>query len=227
MILPVFFKFTRLPDSDLTRKLEDLCRRAGAGVKGIYEWGLAARTRRANAALVGWGATRRVVLSDTLLDKFTPSEVEVILAHELGHHRLGHQRALLLTQTALTFVAFLLADIVFGLVGTYFELSGPGDLAGMPLLVLTFMGVGLAALPLSNYISRSLEKQADFFALGLTGLVGSFISAMERLAVLNLAETDPHPLVEWLFYSHPSTSKRIDAAKDFLHRHMVNTDEVH
>lgn len=216
LILPLFFKFKPLPETDFSRRLMALCGRAGAPVLGIYEWELSTRTRRANAALAGWGPTRRVVLSDSLLNDFTPSGVEVILAHELGHYRLGHLSKLLGLQIVLTFAAFALADQVYRALGPYLGLHDISDIAGLPLLVLAFIGTGLSVLPLVNMVSRRLERQADDFALKLTGLVGSFISAMERLAALNLAEVDPHPVIEFLFHSHPSPAKRIQAAKDYM-----------
>ncbi len=215
VILPLFFKFKRLPDDEFTARLLSLCRKAGAEVPGIYEWGLSTRTNRANAALVGRGRTRRVVLSDTLLKDFNPSEVEVVLAHELGHFRLGHLTRLLIVQSASAFLAFALADGVLRAAGGRLGLAFQGDVAGLPLLMLIFVSLGAAAMPLLNWYSRRLERQADNFALELTGLSGSFISTMERLAILNMAEFDPHPLVEFLFHAHPSPSRRIAAAKRF------------
>ncbi|MBU2551005.1 MAG: M48 family metalloprotease [Proteobacteria bacterium] len=216
LILPLFFRFRKLPEGDLTRRLTDLCRRAGVEVIGVYEWGLTARTNRANAALLGWGSTRRVVLSDSLLVRFPPSEIEVVLAHELGHHHLGHMPKLIGLQIGLTVLAFVTADLIYRGLGQTLGLTGLNDLAGMPLLALGFMAVSLAAWPLVNAISRYMERQADYFALDLTGLSGSFIALMERLAVLNLAEFEPHPAVEALFHSHPAPAKRVRAAKDFL-----------
>lgn len=220
LILPIFFKFKPLPESDFTRRLTALCIRAGAKVLGVYEWGLAAKTDRANAALVGWGPTRRVVLSDSLLNKFNPSEIEVILAHELGHFRLGHLTKLMGLQVILTFFAFAAADTTFRWIGPTMGLVYLGDVAGMPLLALAFVGVGLVSMPLANAVSRRLERQADYFALSLTGLVGSFISAMEHLAALNMAELEPHPVVECLFHSHPSPAKRIQAAKNYMRQQV-------
>ena len=227
LILPLFFKFRGLPDNDLTRRLKALCHRSGTQVLGIYEWGLSARTRKANAALVGWGPTRRVVLSDSLLKDFTPSEIEVILAHELGHFRLGHLKRLMALQVGLTLAAFLIADRLFRSLGPALGFDHLSDVAGLPLLILVFVGTALAALPLVNMVSRRLERQADYFALSLTGLVGSFLAAMEHLAALNLAETDPHPLVEFMFHSHPSPAKRIRAAKNYMYRQMKKSDALH
>jgi STE24 endopeptidase len=215
LILPLFFKFKPLPDNDLSRRLNELCRRSGAKVVGIFEWKLSDKTSRANAGLVGWGPTRRVVLSDSLLTGFTASEVEVILAHEIGHHRLGHIWMLLAIQTALSFAVFGAVDLLFRLVGPYLSLFSVENVAGMPLLLLFLLITGLATSPLLKYHSRVLERQADRFALALTGLTGSFISAIEKLVVLNLGEMEPHPLIEALFHSHPAPASRIKAAKVF------------
>ncbi|MBW1711478.1 MAG: M48 family metalloprotease, partial [Deltaproteobacteria bacterium] len=88
LIMPIFYKFKPLADDDLSARLTALCERTGARVRGIYEWGLSSKTAAVNAALVGWGPTRRVILSDNLVKDFSAPEVEVILAHELGHHQL-------------------------------------------------------------------------------------------------------------------------------------------
>ena len=226
IILPLFFKFKKLPDDDLTERLLALCRRAGTEVHGIYEWGLSSKTKAVNAALMGWGRTRRVVLADNLLRGFTPSEVEVVLAHELGHQRLHHLPKLLLVQVAVTFLAFLLANAGYRLVGPSFGLGVLSDAAGLPLLVLCFTVVGVLSLPAVNYLSRRFEQRADLFALQLTGLVGSFISTMERLVALNLGEMKPHPVVEFLFHAHPSPARRIQAAKEFRES-MRRVDAVH
>lgn len=227
LILPIFYKFKKLPDSDLTNKLHDLCGRANARVNGIYEWGLSSKTVRANAALVGWGPTRRVVLSDSLLRDFTPSEIEVVLAHELGHHTYRHLPRLLALQIALTFGAFFLADKLFRFFGPYFGLGNIDDVASMPLLLLVFILAGLVTLPAVNAVSRRYERQADYYALALTGLVGSFISAMERLAALNLSEMEPNPVVEFVFYSHPAPAKRVNAAKEFMYNRSGKTHALH
>jgi STE24 endopeptidase len=226
-ILPLFFKFQKLPENDLTRRLSELCHEAGVPVMGIYEWGLAAKTRRANAALVGFGSTRRVVLSDTLLKEFTPSEIEVVLGHELGHHVLRHIPILMTLQIVLTFIGFFLADLIYYDLGPELYLTSIADPAGLPLLGLIFTNLSLAAMPLANGISRRLEARADDYALKLTGLAGSFISAMERLTALNLAELEPHPAVEFLLHGHPAPSKRISAAKDFRRGQRGPNDAVH
>ena len=212
LILPLFYKFKPLPETDLSERLNRLCERARTKVRGIYEWGLGAKTREANAALMGWGATRRVVISDTLLNNFEPAEVEVILAHELGHHGLRHMPRLLVVQIFMTFFTFAVCDRVFRVLGPSIGFESLQDIAGLPLLVLIFFLIGLLALPAINMYSRKLERGADRYAIKFTGLAEPFASAMNRLAKLNLAESEPHPVIEFLFYSHPSPAKRIQSA---------------
>lgn len=223
VILPLFFKFKKMPKNDLTDRLSDLCRKTGTRVVGIYEWGLSAKSSRANAALMGWGPTRRVVLSDSLLDHFTGSEVEVVLAHELGHHSLKHIRVLLAVQGIMTFIAFLAAGLVFDRLGAFFGLRRLNDIAGLPLMLLSFMIIWFLATPILNGISRNLERKADRFAISVTGLTGSFISAIERLTVMNLSEMDPPPIIEFLLYSHPSPARRIREAKKYRHTPKLET----
>ncbi len=223
LILPFFYKFKPLRDNDLSARLIALCNRAGARIRGIYEWGLSSKTRQVNAALTGWGPTRRVLLSDNLIKDFSPSEVEIILAHELGHYKLHHLPKLLGIQALLTFVTFGLSNLFFKIFGPGLNLRTLDDVAGLPLLVLIFTLVGLVALPIMNLLSRHLERAADYFAFKLTDQTDIFISAMKRLTELNLSESDPNPVIEFLFHSHPSPGKRIQAARDFLSEQEEST----
>jgi len=218
LILPLFYSFTRLKDEDLSADLVELCRRAGTRVTGIYEWRLSAKTRRANAGLMGWGATRRVVLADTLLENFPAAEVEVVLAHELGHQRLRHLPILMGVQVVLAFAGFFAVDRIYQALGPYFGLKALADPAGMPLVALVFVLAGLIALPWVNLLSRRLEAAADRYALELAGKGEAFLSAMERLGELNLAEKEVSPVVEFLFHSHPSLARRMEAARTFIQK---------
>ncbi|MBW2621871.1 MAG: M48 family metallopeptidase [Deltaproteobacteria bacterium] len=215
LILPLFYKFKPLAQTELDERLTRLCERARTKVRGIYEWGLSAKTREANAALMGWGMTRRVVISDTLLNNFEPAEVEVILAHELGHHRLRHLPRLMVIQIFMTFLTFAVCDWAFRVVGPSLGFESLQDIAGMPLLALIFFLIGFLALPAINMYSRKLERAADRYAIEFTGLAKPFASAMNRLAGLNLAEAEPHPFIEFLFHSHPSPAKRVQSALNY------------
>lgn len=180
------------------------------------------KSRAANAALAGIANTRRLILADTLLDDFTAEEIETVVAHELGHHLHRHIPKLIALQSAATVLALFLAHRVMSGGAGYFGLEGAHDVAGLPLLAFSLGAVSLALLPLANLYSRKIEKDADRYALQATGNPAAFISAMRRLASLNLAEMEPHPVVEFLFYSHPSISRRIRHGEEFARKQGEN-----
>ena len=213
LLMPIFYKFVPLRDEELKGRLVRLCESANTAVRGVYEMDLSRKTRAANAALVGLGATRRIVLGDTLLENYDADEVEVVLAHEIGHHVNRDMWRGLAFQSAVSALAFYAAYEAMRFFSGAFGLRGPADIAGFPLLMLTIAGVSLLFLPTANAFSRSLERRADSFALKLTSNPRSFVSAMAKLGNQNLAEFEPNPLVEFILFSHPSIGKRIRMAR--------------
>jgi STE24 endopeptidase len=213
LLLPLFYEFKPLDRGALVARLVSLAERAGARVFGVFEWRLSDRTKKANAALAGIGRTRRILLSDTLLAEHSDDEIEVILAHELAHHVHRDIWSAIGLETVLIVVGFFIADRVLSAFATSFGLAGKGDIAALPLLLLTMGGVSLLLMPVANACSRAHERRADRYALTMTGNAAAFITAMKRLAAQNLAEEQPSRLVEVLFHSHPSTGARIAAAQ--------------
>jgi STE24 endopeptidase len=216
-LVPLFYRLTPLPDGPLRAQLLALAGRVGVPVTGVYVVDQSRKSRTANAAVIGLGRTRRILLFDTLLERFAPDEVEAVLAHELAHQLHGDIRRGLLVQGALTLVTFWIADAALRRGVGRLGLDGPADIAGLPLFGLIVVAVSLAALPLANGWSRHVEWRADRFALQTIADPRAFIGAMERLAGLNLAERDPHPLEEFFLYSHPSIGRRIAQARQFPH----------
>lgn len=215
LIFPIFFKFKPLENPALTERLVGLCRRAGTRVRGVFEWKLSEKSKKANAALVGLGNTRRIILADTLLDKFSEDEVEAVLAHELGHHVHRHVFQGMALQAGATFLGLYLAGVVLRRVSPFFGFRGPADFANLPLLALVATGLSLLLLPAVNAHSRAMERQADAYALGAIPRSAAFVSCMEKLAEMNLAERRPHPWIEFIFYSHPSIEKRVAFGANF------------
>ena len=215
ILLPLFYRFRPLDRQELQERLTTLSRRAGVRVLGVYEWGLGAKTRRANAALVGSGRTRRVLVSDTLLAEYSDDEIEVILAHELGHHAHRDMLTGLVVEAALIATSLGLSALVLHVLWRPLKLAGPSDVAGLPLLVLAGGALMLCATPVVNLISRHHERRADRYALALTERPAAFVSAMRRLGTQNLAETNPSRIALWLFHSHPPVDQRIAAARAF------------
>jgi len=216
LIFPLFYRFTRIGDSEITQRLARLASQAGKRIEGVYEFNFSRKTRAANAALVGFGRTRRIVLADNLLDNFTLDEIEAVLAHEFAHHRHHHLPKIIAIQTAMYFVLFYALHWVLGFVDDRWGFRGAADVANLPLLALAATALILALLPLTNGLLRRFERQADDYALKAATHPAAFISALQRLAQINLADRSPHPLIEWVFYSHPSIGKRIACAEKEL-----------
>jgi STE24 endopeptidase len=215
LLLPLFYSLSPLDKPALRERLLALSERAGVRVLGVYQWGLGDKTRRANAALVGLGATRRILVSDTMLAEYSDDEIEVVLAHEISHHVHRDVARSIAIEVALFAVAFLGGAVGLRLLGPALGLTGQDDVAGLPLLALVGGGVMLLATPLVNALSRVHERRADRYALSMTRQPTAFISAMRRLGAQNLAEEHPSRLVLWLFHSHPPIPERIEAARAF------------
>jgi STE24 endopeptidase len=222
LLFPLFYKFRPLPEGDLTRRLLALAERAHTRVRGVYTFDMSRKTTAANAALMGLGNTRRIVLGDTLLKEFSNEEIEVVLAHELGHHVHGDIWKLLVLQSLLTLGGLYLVNVIFHFAAETLHLyQGLSDVATLPLLLALAALFGLIVMPLNNAYSRHVEYQADEYALQATHMIEPFKNAMSRLANQNLAEAEPSPIVEFLFYSHPSVSKRLRHADVFAEKRGV------
>jgi STE24 endopeptidase len=215
LLLPIFYRVKPLDRESLRVRLVDLADRAGATVLGAYEWGLGEKTRKANAALAGLGTTRRILISDTMLAEYSDDEIEVVLAHELGHHVHGDLWKGILFESALILAGLFVAARVLDALAPVLGLRGSADVAGLPMLVLAAGAVSFVMVPLAHAMSRAFERSADRFALALTRNPAAFVSAMRRLAAQNLAEEQPSRLVQMLFYSHPPVRERIAAAQGF------------
>jgi STE24 endopeptidase len=215
LLLPLFSPVKPLERESLRTRLLSLAERAGARVLGAYEWGLSDKTKKANAALTGLGGTRRILVSDTMLAEYSDEEIEVVLAHELGHHVHGDIWKGIVFESVLIVAGCYLGACALSALAGVFSLRGVADVAGLPLLLLAAGGVSLVMLPLAHAMSRAYERRADEFALALTRNPMAFISAMRRLAAQNLAEEEPSAVVRWLFHSHPPVQERIAAAQSF------------
>jgi STE24 endopeptidase len=215
VLFPIFYKFEPLENEDLRRRLVLLSEHAGTRVRGVYRWKLSEKSKKANAALTGLGATRRIILADTLLDNYGPEEIEAVLAHELGHHVHRHILKSIIVQAAITLLGFWIANFVLHYAVDHHMFEELSDFANLPLLALTATAISLLLMPALNAYSRFNERQADLYAFESIASVDPFISSMNKLAQQNLAERTPSKLVESLFHSHPSISKRVAAAEAF------------
>lgn len=214
LLMPIFFRFERIGDLDLEARLLKLTDRIQTGINGVFEMNLSKKTRAANAALAGIGHTRRIILSDTLLENYSHDEIESIMAHELGHHVYNHMwKGIFIQSILITLLLFSIAQALPRGV-SWLHLQGIHDIAGLPYLTLVTVLFSLIFLPLINLYFRYQEYQADQYVVSITGKRDNFISALEKLSQQNLCEQEPNPVIEFLFYNHPSISKRIGRLTD-------------
>jgi STE24 endopeptidase len=217
LIMPIFNKYVPLGEehADLAERLLRLAKRANTKVRGVFKFDMSKRTNAANAALTGIGNTRRIVLGDTLINEFTPDEIETVLAHELGHHVNRDIPLGILFGTLSMLLSLYLASLALNWVVGEFGFAGPADPAAFPALMLIFSLYGLITMPAENAFSRWRERLADQYALRTTQLPSAMVSAMTRLANQNLSEVDPEKWVVFFFHSHPPLEERIAMAENW------------
>jgi STE24 endopeptidase len=211
----LFNRFWPLPDAELAGELRELSARARVPIRTILVADASRRTRKHNAYVSGLGPTRRLVLFDTLLEDVPRGELRGVVAHELGHRRHRHVAA----GTALAMLGAAAAVLIlWGLLSWHGLLSaagahGPGDPRVVPLVLLALYLLELGALPFGTWVSRRWERTADRFALELTGDGAAMEQLHRRLALANLADLDPPPLLYGLLFTHPTPPERIAAAR--------------
>jgi len=215
VIIPLFFKYRKMTDLALRVRILNLADKMRVKLLDVFEIDFSKKTLKANAAFVGMGKTRRVILADTLKDKYTPEEIEVILAHEFAHYRLRHMQKLIFINSLVTLALFFIIFKTNNYTLNIFGLSSLSDLAALPVVLIYFVVFGLITGPLENFISRKLEKNADITALKITSLKEPFISLMDKLGKQNLADTDPHPIIKYFFFDHPPINERIEMARNY------------
>ena len=223
MLLRPALRARPLARPGLGARLEALARRAGAPIIAVHEWP-EGEASRANAALVGVGAARRVLLSDTLVEDYSDAEIEVVLAHELAHHVHRDIWKTIALRAAVVCAACWVAQRMLTELSPALGLNGAADGAGLPALALCIGSVMVAALPAANMLSRRHERRADRYALDVTGHHEAFVSGLRRMGTEHLAEERPTRLVKWCFYSHPPVADRVAEAR--RHRALARDDDT-
>jgi STE24 endopeptidase len=210
---PIFNKFTPLPEGRTRSSVLEIARRAGVKVGQVYEVDASRRTTAANAYVTGLGATKRVVIYDTLLRDFSPEEVDLVVAHELGHvHYSDVPRGLLfllVVAPVSVYAAKRLIDVWVP------DPSARRTALMVPAGALALGIVSFAVSTVSNQLSRAIEARADTYALTLTHEPEPFIGFEKRITVQNVADPDPPGWLTFLLATHPPTVERIGAGVAF------------
>ena len=216
VILPIFYKVKPLSDMNLRESLLQMSKKfGGRNVDRVLVADESRRSIRANAFFSGVGKTRSIVLFDTLLSDFTHREIITVVAHELGHYVNKDIWKEALTSGLLIIPPFYIADYTLRYALAASSLPNITDPAGIPLIFVVLIGVSFVLQPISNWLSRIVERNADEFALRAADDSEAQASAERRLADLSLSVDSPNRLVEVMFYTHPPASKRVQLAENW------------
>lgn len=208
VVLPMFYKITSLDNEELKNRIRNLAIDAGMKLENVYKFNMSKNTKKANAAFTGLGKSKRILLGDTLLDNFSSDEIETVIAHELGHYKYKHIVKNIIIGTVSSFLTLFLIAVLYDVSLPWFGFTSITQISAIPIITLWGMLIGIVQSPISSAISRKYEYQADEYAVKTTANPEAFKSTLEKLTEQNLGDKDPHPLVEWFFYSHPSIKKR-------------------
>lgn len=212
LIVPLFNKQKPLGDGELRESIEAFGKRSGFGIDNIYVLDASKRSTKANAYFTGFGAKKRIVLYDTLINDLTTDEIVAVLAHEIGHYKKKHTLQGMLVSFCYTgAILFLLSffldnkDIAIALGGKIASFH-----LGLIAFSILFTPISLILGVFSSILSRRNEYQADAYAASF-GLSLQLISGLKKLSVNSLSNLNPDPLYVFFHYSHPTLLQRIAA----------------
>jgi STE24 endopeptidase len=210
LILPLFNKFTPLPDTSLRARLMGLAERTGFRARSIQVMDGSKRSRHSNAFFIGFGGFRKIVLFDTLIQQLAEPELEAVLAHEIGHFKKRHIPKMLAASALGSLAGFYVISVLARQAWFYRDFGfEPGNIA--PALLLFGLLSGIVTFwfsPLAHWWSRRYEYQADAFAAGVMNEAQSLIKALRKLNEKNLSNLTPHPAYSTFYYSHPTLLER-------------------
>lgn len=215
---PIFNRFEPLRDEELADDLRALAARAGVPVRDVLVADASRRTTKENAYVSGFGATRRVVIYDTLLERSEPAELRAVIAHELAHRKY---------RDVVSFSGIGVALAVAGVLALSVLLDGEaGDPISVPLILFALTLAQPLLLPVIAAISRRWEYRADRFALRLTRDLGALERTFRRLVDSNVSDLEPPRVVYWLKYTHPTVSERIEALRETARVEGIEQEEA-
>lgn len=208
VIDPLFYNFEPLQDQEMVASIKEMGHKAGINIDQVLVADASRRTVKANAYFTGLGRTRRIVIYDNLLNRFSSDQALAVVAHEIGHWKSGHLLKWLLISVP---AFFLFMAAAFGITRSL----GGKVLTQVMIVIVLYVLLSTVALPVQNLISRNFERQADQVALELTGNPQALVDLYVNLAQTNYSNVEPHPLTRSLWYSHPPIMERIRVARNY------------
>ncbi|SFG68720.1 M48 family metallopeptidase [Sporolactobacillus nakayamae] len=214
VIDPLYNHFQSLQDGELKAEILQMAEKAGIPAHNVYEVDMSSETNAMNAYVNGMGSHLRIVLWDTTVHRLSHKEVLFVMAHEMGHYVMHH----IIWGTAAALLGLLLTLWIAAKIhlwasvrwGAKLNMSHPGDLTALPMLLLILSLLSFAGEPVQNMVSREFEQQADQYAIEMTQDKKAAISSFQKLSASSLSEMNPPALVKWIQYDHPTMLERIN-----------------
>ncbi|OHE56789.1 MAG: peptidase M48 [Thermodesulfovibrio sp. RBG_19FT_COMBO_41_18] len=218
VIEPLFNKFTPIEEEGIEDKIKKLMQKVNLKVSRVFKMDASKRSRHTNAYFTGIGRVKRIILYDTLLEKMNHDEILSVLAHEAGHWKKKHVLKMIIVLELISLIGIYISFRILqtDLLTALFQIKQGTFFA--KVIILGFIGgiISFPFIPLSNYVSRRFEREADRFACELTGNSESMASALIKLSKDNLSNLHPHPFYAAFYYSHPPVVQRIKDIKKTL-----------
>ncbi len=223
-IAPMFNKFTPLENKELETKILALASTAGIEGSDVFQVDGSRQSSKVNAYVTGLFATKRIVLYDTIIKNFEDDEILFVMGHEMGHYVMNHiWQGLALAVLVIMFSLWLTNKLIHGFIRRFQAKLGfnqLSDIASLPLALLFLSVISFVSQPISNSFSRYIEHQADIYGMDITTVSGeSAAIAFDKLSAINLSDPEPHPIIEFWFYDHPSLAKRMQFVRQYRIEH--------
>lgn len=215
-IMPLFNKFTPLEDGELKTSVEEYAKKENFKMKGLFKMDNSKRSTKSNAFFAGFGKFRRIVLFDTLIEKHTVDELTSVLAHEMGHFKLGHIIRQMVFGFFMTGLMFFILSLFIKSPWLFeaFKMENQSIYAGIIFFGFLYIPISFINGIISSYFSRKHEYEADAYAVTTYKKPEAMINALKKLSVDNLSNLYPHKMKVFLEYSHPPVLERIKAIRE-------------
>lgn len=220
VISPLFNDFEPLQDKQIESELLTLASAAGIEDADVFQVNASKQSSKINAYVTGLFGSKRIVLYDTMIDNFTIDEIKFVMAHEMGHYTKNHVWwGTLMTIVFIGFLLWLMNRVIHRVIDKFkgrFGFDRLGDIASLPLVLLYVSLATLLFAPVSNSVSRYMEHSCDIYGMDMSGVDGeTAATSFDKLSVFNLSDPDPHPVIEFWFYSHPALKSRMEFVRAY------------
>jgi Zn-dependent protease with chaperone function len=220
LIAPMFNKFEPLKDKQLEAEILTLAEKAGIEGSDVFQVDGSKQSTKINAYVTGLFGTKRIVLYDTMIDNFTTDEIKYVMGHEMGHYLMNHLWwGVAIAIVFILFALWLMDKTIHGVIRRFknrFRFERLGDVASLPLVLIFVAVINFVFQPITNSASRYMERQCDEYGMEVVDISGVAAAiTFDKLSVFNLADPDPHPLIEFWFYSHPALQKRMEFVRTY------------